>query len=187
MNGYLLTPVIYLLTTLVTLYIVIIMLRVIFQFIQADFYNPFSQFVVKATAPLLTPMRRIIPSIGRFDTAAIVLMLGLEALLQSIIQVISGTYSLMFVLFMSAANLINILLYIFEFSIFIGVIASWVSPGVYNPMLNLVQAISAPIMTPIRRWIPPFSGMDFSPMIAILLIEVSRMLLLPPFYALASA
>jgi len=186
MNGYLLNPLVYLLTTFFTLYIAVVMLRVIFQLIRADFYNPFSQFVVKVTAPLLIPMRRLVPAIGRFDTAAFVLMVGLQIILQSIIQVISGPFSILYVIFVSLANLINIALYIFTLSIFITIIASWINPGAYNPMLSLVQSIGAPIVNPIRRWFPPVSGIDFSSMIALVLIEVARMLLIPPFYALAS-
>jgi YggT family protein len=67
-NDYLTNPLVFLISTLFDLYILIVMLRFIFQIVRADFYNPLSQFIVKATSPLLVPIRRMIPSMGTIDT-----------------------------------------------------------------------------------------------------------------------
>ncbi len=61
----------FLIESLFGLYILTIMLRFLFQWLRADFYNPISQFVVKATAPLLRPLRRWIPGVGGIDMAAV--------------------------------------------------------------------------------------------------------------------
>ena len=68
----------YLVSTLISLYVTAVMLRLLLQWVRADFYNPVCQFLVKATNPVLVPMRRVIPSIGKLDTASVVLMLALE-------------------------------------------------------------------------------------------------------------
>ena len=67
-----------LIQTFFTLYIIAVLLRFIMQLSRADFYNPISQFLVKATAPVLQPMRRIIPSVMGVDLAALVLAFGLH-------------------------------------------------------------------------------------------------------------
>jgi len=68
----------YLIGTLIDLYVAAVLLRLLLQWTRADFYNPLSQFLIKLTNPTLVPLRRIIPAIGRLDTAAVVLMLALE-------------------------------------------------------------------------------------------------------------
>ena len=69
---------VYLVSTLTDLYIAAIMLRVLLQFVGADFYNPLSQFLVRITNPVVIPARRIVPSIGKLDTGSVVVMLLLE-------------------------------------------------------------------------------------------------------------
>ena len=56
------TAAIYVIQTLGSLYLLIVLLRFILQLVRADFYNPLSQFVVRATKPLLNPLRKIIPA-----------------------------------------------------------------------------------------------------------------------------
>ncbi len=78
MNNYLTNPLEFLITTLISLYILAVMLRFLLGVVRADFYNPVSQFLVRITNPLLVPLRKVIPVIGKFDTAAVVLMLVLQ-------------------------------------------------------------------------------------------------------------
>ena len=75
------TAISYLVSTLISLYVTAVMLRLLLQWVRADFYNPVCQFLVKVTNPVLVPLRRVIPSIGRLDTASIVLMVVLETCL----------------------------------------------------------------------------------------------------------
>ncbi|MFZ9039964.1 MAG: YggT family protein, partial [Gammaproteobacteria bacterium] len=74
-SGYLLSPLMLIINTLFDLYILLVLLRFLFQMLRADFYNPVSQFIVKLTTPPLKILRRVIPSVGGQDAASIVLCL----------------------------------------------------------------------------------------------------------------
>ena len=84
---------IFVVQTLVSLYLVIVLLRFVLQLVKADFYNPLCQFAVRATQPLLKPIRRIIPSIGGLDTSSLLLSVLIQALLMAFVLMVTyGTF-----------------------------------------------------------------------------------------------
>jgi YggT family protein len=185
-SSYVTNPVEFLINTLFGLYILAVMLRFLLALVRADFYNPVSQFLVKVTNPALAPMRRIVPSIGKVDTSALLLMLILQlAALYLIVVLRDGQLSLGSLLVLSLAELLSLLLNVYLFAILIQVILSWINPGAYNPAVSLLYSITEPVLRPCRRLIPPFSGIDLSPLVALIAIQLAKMLLLPPFYQLA--
>jgi len=185
-SHYVTNPVEFLINTLFGLYILTVMLRVVLAVVRADFYNPVSQFLVKVTNPPLLPLRRLIPSIGKVDTSALVLMLALQMASFSLIALLrGGQIPLGALLILSIAELVGLLLNIFLFSIFVQVIISWINPGTFNPVVSLLYSITEPILRPCRRLIPPMSGMDLSPLVALIAIQLAKMLLLPPLHQLA--
>ncbi len=137
--------------TLIQLYISVLLLRVWMQCVRADFYNPFSQFVVKITQPVVRPLRRIIPSIGSIDTASVILAYVLVLLEIILPSYLSGAGKIIF------------------WMIIIRAILSWVSQG-RNPIDHLLFQLTEPLMAPIRRVIPAMGGLDFSAMIVILIL-----------------
>ncbi|MCW9025287.1 MAG: YggT family protein [Gammaproteobacteria bacterium] len=180
--GYFSNAGAFLIQTLFGLYMLIIMLRMILQWARADFYNPLSQFIVKATNPPLKPLRRLIPSIAGVDTASIVLLLLLkiiELLLLGLLpgQAIPGIPGL---LALSVVELFSLLVNIFLFSIFIQAILSWVGGANYNPVGALLHQVTAPVLRPFRNLIPPMSGMDLSPLAAIIAIYLVILLVVTP-------
>ena len=84
------TAAIYILQTLGSLYLLIVLLRFILQLVRADFYNPLSQFIVRATKPLLNPLRRIIPGFGGIDLASLVLAILIQLVLMILILMLMG-------------------------------------------------------------------------------------------------
>ena len=185
-SHYVTNPVEFLINTLFGLYILTVMLRVVLAVVRADFYNPVSQFLVKVTNPPLLPLRRFIPSFGKVDTSALVLMLILQMASFGLIALLrGGQFSLWALLILSFAELVGLLLNVFLFAIFIQVIISWVNPGTYNPVVSLLFSITEPVLRPCRRLIPPMSGMDLSPLVALIAIQLAKMLLLPPLHQLA--
>jgi len=197
-SGYLLNPLMLIINTVFDLYIMLVLLRFMFQAFRADFYNPVSQFVVKATTPPLKFFRRFIPSVGGHDTAAIVLailLIGLKlVILKSLgIEVIQianvaapiASLNPMGLIIIAIAELLALTLNIFLFSIIIIVILSWISPGTYNPVAQLIQTIADPVMRPIRKIMPNLGGLDLSPIVATLAIMILKMLLIPPVVYLA--
>ena len=164
--------------TICDLYIMIVVARFILQLVRADFYNPVSQFIVKATSPVLNPLRRMIPGFGGIDVASIVLFMVLVLIKLSLWLMING-YGLAVIastdfLLLFMRSLANTIINFFLFCIFIMVILSWVAQGSYNPMADIMRQITEPVMAPARRLLPPIGGLDLSPMIMILLLMVIK-------------
>jgi YggT family protein len=168
----------YLIGTLVDLYIAAVLLRLLLQWVRADFYNPLSQFLVKLTNPAIIPLRRVIPSIGRLDTASLVLMLVLEVFgvwLAS--QLNTHNMGWMQIITFSIAKLCMTLLMTYFFLIIASVILSWVGQGLRHPFVPLLYQLTEPVLRPFRRIIPPIAGIDLSPLFALISIRFLILLL----------
>lgn len=180
MNNYLANPLEFLVTTLVGLYILAVMLRFLLGLVRADFYNPVSQFLVRVTNPLLVPMRKVIPTVGKFDTSAVVLMLVLQLLSVLIVVALRGAdVSFVAILAYAIGELLMLLINVFLFAIIVQVILSWISPGTYSPVNAILYSLTEPVLQPFRRIIPPLSGIDLSPLFALIALQVARMLIMP--------
>jgi YggT family protein len=180
-SGYLTNPLEFLISTLFGLFITVVMLRFLLALVRADFYNPLSQILVKITNPALKPLRRLIPGLGGIDFASILLMLGLQILALALVMLLRGaSLHPIGLLLLAIAELLGLLLNVYLFSILLQVIVSWINPGSYNPVMSLVYSITEPLLAPARRLIPPLSGLDLSPVIVIIGLQVLKMLLLPP-------
>lgn len=180
MNSYFANPLEFLVTALFSLYILAVMLRFLLGVVRADFYNPVSQFLVRVTNPLLVPMRRVIPGIGRIDTSAVVLMLVLQFTMELIVAALHGSgFSFPALLIGSIGALIMLVINIFLVAIVVQVILSWISPGTYNPVNTVLYSLTTPVLAPFQRFFPPLSGIDLSPLFALLALQVLRMLIMP--------
>jgi len=181
-SGYLTNPLEFIIATLFGLYVLAIMLRLLFAWVGADFYNPISQFLVRITNPLLLPLRRVIPPIGRLDTATVVLMLLVQMASVALILLIRGLpLNPIVLLLVSLQELVGLAFNVFIFSILIQVVLSWVNPHGHHPVNSLLHALNEPILRPARRLLPPISGIDLSPLLALLALQVLKMLILPLF------
>jgi YggT family protein len=171
----------YLIETLFGLYVLAVLLRFLFQLVRADFYNPISQFIVKITNPVLRPLRRWIPSFRGIDTASIALLLLLKMTESWLVALMYG-YAPGFagILVLAFADILQILVYVFIVAIFAGVILSWVAPDSYNPAISLIDRLSEPVLQPFRRMLPPIGGLDFSPFVALIVLQLVLMLLVKP-------
>ena len=180
-SGYLAEPAVFLLQTLFGLYILAVMLRFLLQLVRADFYNPISQFLVKATHPPLKLFRRIIPGLGGIDISSLVLTWLLKAIELFLIITITGASANLIAPFVWALpELIELVINIYLFGILIQVILSWVNPGSYNPATALLYSLTSPVMRPAQKILPPMGGIDLSPMLVMIGLILLKMLLLPP-------
>ncbi|MEJ2141157.1 MAG: YggT family protein [Gammaproteobacteria bacterium] len=173
---------VFLVQTLFGLYLLVIMLRLLLQIVRADFYNPLSQFLVKVTNPPLKPLRRFIPGVAGIDMASVVLLLVLkiiEILLLGVFPRYPST-ELLGLPILAIAELIALMVNVFLFAIIIQAIISWVNPGTYNPVSSLLHQLTDPVLDPFRKIIPPVSGMDLSPLAAIIGIYLLKLLLVQP-------
>lgn len=169
---------IYVLQTLGQLYILLVLLRFVLQVVRADFYNPLSQFVVKATQPLLMPLRKIIPGYGGLDFASLVLALLVHMALSLAVLLIAGAspaelvHALPILVVWCLISLASLLVKIFFFALIISVILSWVAQGSRHPGVSLVHQVCEPVLAPIRRILPNLGGIDISPIFAFLALNL---------------
>ncbi|PCI47058.1 MAG: YggT family protein [Moraxellaceae bacterium] len=171
---------IYVVQTFFGLYMIAVILRFLLQLARADFYNPVSQFVVKITSPVLNPLRRIIPGFGGIDMSSIVLLLTLQVAQLAILILLMG-YPLPGVvdlLTWSVVGIFGLILNFYFFVILIQIILSWVAPHNHSPVVGLLYQISEPLMGPARRILPTMGGIDFSPMVVIMGIQLVKILVL---------
>lgn len=173
MDNFLVNAGTYLISTFFGLYIIIVLLRFLLQLVRADFYNPLSQFIVKATTPALKPVRRIIPGLFGVDIASIILAYSLQVIENALLFFLKGiSVSPVLLLWHSIGSLLTLVLYIYFFAILVQVIISWVSPGTYNPATALIHHITEPVMRPARKILPPFSGFDLSPILVFIVLNL---------------
>lgn len=165
--------------TLFSLYLAVVILRLLLQLARADFYNPISQFMVKATNPLLLPLRRIIPPIGKVDTASIVLALLVQMVAMVAIIALFGARipNVITLLGWSVIGCLALTVNLYFFAIIINIILSWVAPGTHHPAAVLLYQLTEPVMQPFRRIVPPMGGIDLSPIIVFLMISILQILL----------
>lgn len=171
---------IFIIQTLGSLYLLIVLMRFILQLVRANFYNPLCQFVVKATQPLLKPLRRVIPSLFGLDMSSLVLALLLQVLLFVVILMLNG-YQAFTVLLLpwGLIGIFSLFLKIIFWSMIISVILSWVAPGSRSPGAELVAQITEPVLAPFRRLIPNLGGLDISPIFAFIVIQLLQSWVIP--------
>lgn len=181
-EGYLSNPLMLIINSLVGAYIFVLIIRVLLQYTGADSRNPVSSFIIKATQVPLKVLKPIFPTLKGFNLSAIALMLVLQMLLG--LLAMGGEPNVWVIFIWSLTELISTIINVFIYSIFATVILSWINPGAHNPVVTLLYKITEPIMQPFQRIIPPMGGMDFSPIAALLALQVIKMLLIPPLFAL---
>ncbi len=184
--SYMTNPIVFLIDTVVSLYILAILLRFLFQWTRVDFYNPISQFLVKITHPPLKLLRRVVPSIGKIDMASLVLALTLQILADFLILALQGEIAGITALVLySFKQLVEMVLNIFVFAVFARAILSWFDPGNYNPASSILQSLTEPLLSICRKVIPDMGGIDLSPLVALVFLQLAKMMILPPISQLA--
>jgi YggT family protein len=169
----------FLVDTLATLYIAVILLRLLLQLTRGDFRNPIGRAIVQVTNPVVLPLRRVLPPAGKVDTAcvvAVVLCTVLKLWVLSLLfsPAVPGVALLVRWTFVDLAQLV---LRTYQFSIFVNALLSFVAPGNYSPAQSLLHSICEPVLRPFRRVIPPIGGIDLSPLWALLVIQALLILI----------
>lgn len=168
----------FLVQTLVGLYLAALLLRVLLEAVGADYYNPISQVLLKITDPLVRPLSRLVPRIGRFNTAAVVWLVVLQAISIVLVLAIQG-YSAGFpeLLLGTARSLARLVLTMYLVLILAEVILSWVGGGLRHPIIPLIYQLTRPVLQPIRRVLPSLGGLDLSPLVALIGIQFLMILI----------
>lgn len=180
-NAYLSNAGTFLIHTIFGLLILVFMLRLLMQLVRADFHNPVSQFIVKVTNPVLRPLRRFIPGMLGIDMASVVVLLVLQAVELLLTGLVLGvSIPPVSLAALSIAELLDLTLKVFLFSLIIQVILSWVNPHGHNPVSTILYSLNEPFLRPARRLIPPISGFDLSPLLVIVFLQLCSMLIIAP-------
>lgn len=167
----------FLLSSLLKLYLMVVLLRIWLQSAKADFYNPFSQFVVKATNPVIIPLRRFLPSLGPIDTASLVFAFAICVLHVVIVQLLQlGQVIYIYLPLSALVLLITEGLQLVFWILVIRAILSWFSQG-RNPMELVMHQLTEPLLRPVRKVIPVMGGLDLSLLVVLLGIQFIQILL----------
>jgi YggT family protein len=155
--------------TIFELYILCYLLRLVLQMTRADFHNPLSQFIVRVTSPVVSPLRRFVPAIRGLDTATLLVFIALEAVATWLLAWNAGiTLGAVPMIFLVLLRSIYTVVRMYVFAILIYAILSFVNPGTYNPLSSVLASISEPLLRPFRRLIPTIGGLDLSPLFVII-------------------
>jgi len=158
----------YIIDALTSLYILLLLLRLVFPYIRVNFRNALVQGIMRLTSPLVMPLRRIIPPIGRIDTATLLVALVIQYAAVLLIVFIFGLPIVMWMVALtSVIKLVVLFIHLLAFAVIIRVVLSWVAPHQHSPATVIVEALSEPVLAPFRRVIPSVGGMDISPVFAI--------------------
>lgn len=180
-SGYFSQPILFLIEVLFGLYMAIVALRIIMQWAHWEYHNSLVQLIIRATQIPVKFLRRFIPPIGRWDTATIALLVTLAILKLFLIALLqASTFNLLIILRLALADIFTLFITLFSVSIIIQAILSWIQPhNSYNPITPLISRMNAPLLRPIRRWLPEMGGLDLSPLFALLGLQIISMLILP--------
>ncbi len=164
----------YLVQTAIGIYLLIMLMRFVLQLVLADFYNPISQFLVRATNPLVLPLRRILPARGRIDAASLLLavLIQLIGIVAVLLLFGSPLPSASLLLAWSVVGVAGLLVKIYFVALIGMIILSWIAPGSSNPAAYLIYQIAEPVMAPFRRLLPAMGGIDFSPILLLIVINI---------------
>ncbi len=174
---------IFLVDTVATFFVILFLARFHFQWLRAPFRNPAGEFVVATTNWAVKPARRVLPAAAGLDLATLVLAWLLQAVSLALqILLVGGRPSLLAVVAVAAVDLVRFSVYFISFAVVVQAVLSWVNP--YTPIGPAFDALTRPFLKPFRRYIPPLGGVDLTPLVLLVLLQV---LLIPIGYLRAAA
>ena len=143
------------------------LLRFLFQLSGANIYNPFVSAFAKVTNPVLQPLRRFLPKHRLIDfSSGLVTLIAnmLIVLLKTPIVMKIGAYHIPVI--WGVVEALSATCWVYIIAIILSVLMSWIAPNVYSPATELARVLTEPILRPLRKFLPPMAGFDFSPMMA---------------------
>ena len=170
---------IFIVDSVLTLAVFAFLLRFLLAIVRADFRNPLSQAILSLTNWLVLPLRRLLPPMGRVDTASLVALMVVQftmtlvifrlltgALMPLVPLVIAGLTSLA----ITTIRLLQVLIFIYA-------LLSFIAPGTYSPVVGLLASLCEPLLRPLRRVLPVLGGLDFSPLVALIGLQALLILI----------
>ena len=173
------SAIIYIVETLLSLALFVVLARLLLQLTRADFRNPIAQAIVQLTNPLIVPLRRVLPPIGKVDTASVVAVLLVAAVEVAVLSALRGAGLPDWLTWLDALALeiAHTLLWTYCYAILIYWLLSFIAPGGYSPLQSVLSSLCEPVLRPFRRIIPSVAGLDLSPLWATIAIQAILILI----------
>lgn len=170
---------VFIVESLLSLALGAVLLRLMMQLSRADFRNQVAQFIVQVTNPLIVPLRRLLPPIGKVDTASVVAVLVVAIVEVTVIFALRGIGMPPAHVWLRAIvlEILRTGLWTYFYAIFLYALLGLIAPGGYSPVQAMLASICEPVLRPFRRIIPPISGIDLSPLWAGIAIQALLILL----------
>lgn len=170
---------IFVIDSVLTFLVYAFLLRVLLPLVRADFRNPLSQAILALTSWLVHPLRRVLPPVGRLDSASVVALLAIQVVATLVLfRLQAGVVPPLVPLVLAALrSLVLSVLLLYTVLIFIYALLSFVAPGVRSPATALLASLCEPLLMPLRRMLPIVGGLDFSPLVAIVALQALRLLI----------
>ncbi len=178
---------VFLVQILFNLYLFVLLLRLVFQYLRVDYYNPLSQFIVKFTSPLIVPLRRVIPGYWGIDFATVVVIFVLTYLKILLLSLIAFSIfpNLLVLIVATIGDILGLTLNLFFYSVLMYVLMGWLAPMTHSPIRSILYQLSEPILRPFRQKIPLVAGFDISPLFVLIILQLLKILIAEPLTHLA--
>lgn len=167
----------FLITNLCGFFALNLLLRFYLQVVRQPFNHPLAQFVLAMTNFAVLPLRKVLPSVGGYDSASLLLAWLTSLLMHVLVLLLSALPYNLFnpasaiaLMLLAALDIMRLSVYLLFAAVLVQVVLSWVSP--YNPLMPLLHKLTAPFLRPIQKALPPMGGIDLSPLLLILVIQL---------------
>lgn len=180
MEAVLNRALVFFIQTVFDFFIYVFVLRLLFQVARCDYYNPVIQIIVKITDPIVKPLRRIVPSLGAIDTSTLLIALILSCAENIVFVWLAGMpFNVLGIFIWSLGSVLGAIINVYFFSIIVQALMSWfVSQP--TPIFSLLQTLNEPVLGRIRRALPGVNGLDISPLVALIGLQLINIILIGP-------
>jgi len=167
---------VYLIDTVATFIVVLLLARFHFQWLRVPFRNPLGEFVLAATSWIVVPARRVVPGLAGLDLASLLLAWLAQALALWLKATLVGAEpAALAIAALAALDLLRYSIYILVFAVIVQVVLSWVNP--HAPLAPLFDALTRPFLRPLRRFVPPIGGVDITPLVLLVILQIALFVL----------
>lgn len=169
----------FIIESLLSLAVYAFLLRFLLPLVRADFRNPLSQAVLALTNWLVLPLRRILPPMGRVDTASLLALIAAQLLATFLMfrLRVGALIPLVPLIQIALVSLVTTTIRLFQILIFVYALLSFIAPGTYSPVVGLLSSLCEPVLRPLRSVLPVVGGLDFSPLIALIALQALLILI----------
>lgn len=184
--GSLIQGAVFLIQTVFQFYLVILILYTLLRASRAHYINPVVQFLIRFSEPLIKPLRRIIPETGKIDWAACLLIFLVQFLEVILLMLLSNfSANIIGLLAYTVVAILKLIVNIYFFAIIVFALLSWLQSAGNNPMSHVLFYLTEPLLKLVRDRMPTISGIDLSPLIVLLLLQLMNIVILNPLLSMA--